>query len=202
MIFFLFLHKNECCWYSLEAHQRVPFLHPPASVAGRPVTPLSVALSVGLTLRCTKKYYHHPICTTHIMAFLFGKVANSACHLFILWLLTCICLFPLVFVGAERRGGGGGGGRGLDVDLTVSDPEFTYLLYTNLAQLDLSRPNLKRYTSFVLHITKTRLYNFDPLKPHFYIVKLGFTGVYIVFLTFAQKPRLLLLVRTAMPRLF
>ena len=31
-------------------------------------------------------------------------------------------------------------------------------------------------------ITKTCLYNFDPLKPHFYIVKLGFTGVYIVFL--------------------
>ena len=26
-------------------------------------------------------------------------------------------------------------------------------------------------------ITKTRLYNFDPLKPHFYTVKLGFTGV-------------------------
>ena len=25
-------------------------------------------------------------------------------------------------------------------------------------------------------ITKTYLYNFDPLKPHFYIVKLGFTG--------------------------
>ena len=23
---------------------------------------------------------------------------------------------------------------------------------------------------------------FDPLKPHFYIVKLGFTGVYIIFL--------------------
>ena len=31
-------------------------------------------------------------------------------------------------------------------------------------------------------ITKTRLNNFDPLKPHFYIVKLGFTGVYIIFL--------------------
>ena len=29
------------------------------------------------------------------------------------------------------------------------------------------------------YITKTRLYNFDLLKPHFYIVKLGFTGVYI-----------------------
>ena len=32
------------------------------------------------------------------------------------------------------------------------------------------------------HITKTRIYNFVLLKPHFYIVKLGFTGVYIVFL--------------------
>ena len=29
---------------------------------------------------------------------------------------------------------------------------------------------------------KTYLYNLDPLKPHFYIVKLGFTGVYIIFL--------------------
>ena len=35
-------------------------------------------------------------------------------------------------------------------------------------------------------ITKTCLYNFDPLKPHFYIVKLGFTGVYIIFLISAQ----------------
>ena len=36
-------------------------------------------------------------------------------------------------------------------------------------------------------ITKTYLYNFDPLKPHFYIVKLGFTRVYINFLISAQK---------------
>ena len=35
---------------------------------------------------------------------------------------------------------------------------------------------------FFKTITKTCLYNFDPLKPHFYIVKLGFTGVYIIFL--------------------
>ena len=34
----------------------------------------------------------------------------------------------------------------------------------------------------IILITKTYLYNFDPLKPHFYIVKLGFTGVYIIFL--------------------
>ena len=31
-------------------------------------------------------------------------------------------------------------------------------------------------------ITKTCLYKFDPLQPHFYIVKLGFAGVYIIFL--------------------
>ena len=38
-----------------------------------------------------------------------------------------------------------------------------------------------------LLIMKTCLYNFDPLKPHFYIVKLGFTGVYIIFLISAQN---------------
>ena len=31
------------------------------------------------------------------------------------------------------------------------------------------------------------LYNFDPLKPNFYIVKLGFPGVYIIFLISAQN---------------
>ena len=36
-------------------------------------------------------------------------------------------------------------------------------------------------------MTKTHLYNFDPLKPHFYIVKLGFPGVYIIFLISAQN---------------
>ena len=51
-------------------------------------------------------------------------------------------------------------------------------------------------------ITKTCLYNFDPLKPHFYIVKLGFTGVYIIFLISAQKHRLWVLVRTASLRRF
>ena len=39
----------------------------------------------------------------------------------------------------------------------------------------------------ILYITKTCLYNFDPLKPHFYIVKLGFAGVYIIFLISAQN---------------
>ena len=44
-------------------------------------------------------------------------------------------------------------------------------------------------------IPKTRLYNFDPLKPDFYVVKLGFTGVYTIFLISVQKHRLWVLVR-------
>ena len=50
--------------------------------------------------------------------------------------------------------------------------------------------------------TKIYLYNVDPLKPHFYIVKLRFTGVYIIFLISAQKYRLWILVRTASARRF
>ena len=52
------------------------------------------------------------------------------------------------------------------------------------------------------NIKKTRLYNFDPLKPHFYVVKLGFTGVYIIFLFSAQKHRLWVFVGTASARRF
>ena len=55
---------------------------------------------------------------------------------------------------------------------------------------------------FLLFITKTCLYNFDPLKPHFYIVKLGFTEVYIIFLISAKKHRMWVLVRTASSRRF
>ena len=49
-------------------------------------------------------------------------------------------------------------------------------------------------------ITKTCLYSFDPLKPHFYIVKLGLTGVYIIY--FCSKHRLWVFVRTASTRRF
>ena len=45
-------------------------------------------------------------------------------------------------------------------------------------------PKLSRICQY---ITKTYLCNFDPLKPHFYIVKLGFTRVYIIFLISAQN---------------
>ena len=36
-------------------------------------------------------------------------------------------------------------------------------------------------------ITKTYLYNFDSFKPHLYIVKLGITGLYIIFHISAQN---------------
>ena len=50
-------------------------------------------------------------------------------------------------------------------------------------------------------IMKTCPCNEDPLTPHSYIVKLGFTGVYIFFI-FALKHRLWVLVRTASMRRF
>ena len=60
-----------------------------------------------------------------------------------------------------------------------------YVLY-HMEYLDYSREQLEKTipseTSHPsLFITKTCLYNFDLHKPHFYIVKLGFTRVYIVF---------------------
>ena len=61
---------------------------------------------------------------------------------------------------------------------------------------------IKLEETFDCPITKICQYNFDPFKPHFYVVKLGFTGVYIIFLISAQKYKLWVLVRTASPRRF
>ena len=52
------------------------------------------------------------------------------------------------------------------------DVEFTVLAGNSRAPEDY----LQEY------ITKTCLYKFDPLQHHFYIAKLVFTGVYIIFL--------------------
>ena len=51
-------------------------------------------------------------------------------------------------------------------------------------------------------IMKIYLHNFDPLTPHFYIVKLEFTAVYIIFIISAQKHKLWVLVRTTSSRWF
>ena len=39
----------------------------------------------------------------------------------------------------------------------------------------------------MLYISKSCLYNFDPIKPNFYLVKLRFTGVYIIFLSLLEN---------------
>ena len=57
---------------------------------------------------------------------------------------------------------------------------------------------IKRVTTEHQSITKTSLYNFNPRKPQFYIVKLGFTGVYIIFLISAHKQRLWVLVEAVL----
>ena len=66
------------------------------------------------------------------------------------------------------------------------------------------RPNLARLVNLIQNTShhETSLYNFDPLIPHFYIVKLGFTGVYIIFLILLRKHKLWVLVRTALARRF
>ena len=45
----------------------------------------------------------------------------------------------------------------------------------------------KLYKGSNVAITKTCLCNFDPLKPYFYIVKLGFTTVYIIIISGSQN---------------
>ena len=57
--------------------------------------------------------------------------------------------------------------------------DYTHLQILIILQLIFSRK--------ILNIRKTCLHNFDPLKPHFYIIKLGYTGVYIIILISAQN---------------
>ena len=83
---------------------------------------------------------------------------------------------------------------------------FTFRLKTGSSQIKKNLLQNYRRPLFrvvlVCIITKTRLHNFDPLKPHLYTVKLGSTGVYINFYISAQKHKLWVLVRTASARRF
>ena len=67
-------------------------------------------------------------------------------------------------------------------------------------ELEMSRKSLSIFTYMFTpyayitsYITKTYLYDFDPLKPRFYIVKLGFTWGTHYFCYFCSKHRLWLL---------
>ena len=73
----------------------------------------------------------------------------------------------------------------------------TRLVNCNNLRTDIqTMQNYNKGTSRV--ITKTCQYNFEPLKPHFYTVKLEFTRVYIIFLIFARIQTLWVLVRIAL----
>ena len=62
-------------------------------------------------------------------------------------------------------------------DITIRGVSSTAILYEKYIVM----------ADIFYHITKTCLYKVDPLKPHFYIVKLGFTGEHINFLISAQN---------------
>ena len=49
-------------------------------------------------------------------------------------------------------------------------------------ECDLGLHHLQRPICRSLYITKTYLYNIDPLKPHFYVVKLGYTLFFLFLL--------------------
>ena len=70
------------------------------------------------------------------------------------------------------------------LDYRTLDP-----VYRSEIELTVDETEMK-LTTAVQIITKIYLYNFDPLKPHFCTVKLGFTGIYIIVLISAQKHRL------------
>ena len=73
--------------------------------------------------------------------------------------------------------------RHITSKISDSDSDSEKLLGEN----KIKKKKKKKKKKKQLYITKTSLYNFDPLKPHFYIVKLGFTGVYIIFSYFCSK---------------
>ena len=70
--------------------------------------------------------------------------------------------------------------------MTVHEQKSKYMYRSRKLLPSMQSVNKGNYQN----ITKTRLYSFDPFKPHFYTVKLGITGVYIIFLFSAQKTQI------------
>ena len=71
-------------------------------------------------------------------------------------------------------------------DSAEQTPRSAFRPYTVCQPTSSSYTN-QRVVKWRRSISKTCLYNFDPLKSHFYTAKLGFTGVYIIFLISAQN---------------
>ena len=80
---------------------------------------------------------------------------------------------------------------------------YRHILASHAAALSTKHSSWKHTYIILTPINPTFIS--DPsilMGPSFYIVKLGFTEVYIIFLISAQKHRLWVLVRTASPRRF
>ena len=79
--------------------------------------------------------------------------------------------------------------KNISVYATFNDQSFNDTLTNDIVSFEQLGPGTEETVKLLKShaTTKTYLYNFDPLKPHFYIVKLGFTRVYIIFLISAQN---------------
>ena len=73
------------------------------------------------------------------------------------------------------------------MSLLCENCDFSSVILDFLENLSACKMVVIKYQVMKALITKTYLYNVDPLKPHIYIVKLGFTGVYIIFHISAQN---------------
>ena len=73
--------------------------------------------------------------------------------------------------------------------ISVYNFPYAWGIHVPIAHAQTETNEVSRHQQFAFnaYITKTCLYIFDPLKPHFYIVKLGFTWVFIMFLISAQN---------------
>ena len=126
------------------------------------------------------------VCSRLLFIYLF--VYLFICYLF-------IYLFIVVFLRNRREMGEKIKKRVMDQNyiLTVtiqllSSEECAFVTYVDCEGPDKTASvqcNQGLHCRF--YITKTCLYNINPLKPHFYIAKLGFTGVNIIFLISAQN---------------
>ena len=81
----------------------------------------------------------------------------------------------------------------LDIPCESSDKQTIQMTYQNLFSVNKMYLVSSRKHAYIM---------LAPLKPHFYIVKLGFTVVYIIFLISVQKLILWVHVRTASSRRF
>ena len=115
----------------------------------------------------------------------------------------------------RREGGGGGGFEGVEerkimtrnIIKCISSDVFSPRRDLNLSALPRSDQSLRCRHEETLHPKRTTSRKhaciiLTPFKPHFYIDKLRFTGVYTIFLISPPKHRLWVLVRTASSRRF